>query len=275
LGFLRGLPLNVQGWGAGERALKTTIKTGEKIMEEKEKDQSNDSLKNLLIIIGTMAVIYFATFILWNLYVENLENHYYYPYVKIKETGYERVKKMPFSPKGYNITIEKSNITNTYIIKTKFGSFNIQTFDDRFFFFENSDMVVISYPSYDFRGLEYSVILKNGNIFKFVIVPNEEIVEDIFTFVENLLRIRILEVPELANYEYIKESENSYTIESNDQEFTLSKNLISTIGESQDYIYFISKKYGLFNKIYYLEKSTNNFGELIMISESQEFWSNN
>ena len=275
LGFLRGLPLNVQGWGAGERALKTTIKTGEKIMEEKEKDQSNDSLKNLLIIIGTMAVIYFATFILWNLYVENLENHYYYPYVKIKETGYERVKKMPFSPKGYNITIEKSNITNTYTVKTKFGSFNIQTFDDRFFFFENSDMVVISYPSYDFRGLEYSVILKNGNIFKFVIVPNEEIVEDIFTFVENLLRIRVLEVPELANYDYIKESEDSYTIESKRQEFTLSKNLISTVGESQDYIYFISKKYGLFNKIYYLEKSTNNFGELIMISESQEFWSNN
>ncbi len=275
MGFLRGLPLNVQGWGAGERALKTTIKTGEKIMEEKEKDQSNDSLKNLLIIIGTMAVIYFATFILWNLYVENLENHYYYPYVKIKETGYERVKKMPFSPKGYNITIEKSNITNTYTVKTKFGSFNIQTFDDRFFFFENSDMVVISYPSYDFRGLEYSVILKNGNIFKFVIVPNEEIVEDIFTFVENLLRIRVLEVPELANYDYIKESEDSYTIESKRQEFTLSKNLISTVGESQDYIYFISKKYGLFNKIYYLEKSTNNFGELIMISESQEFWSNN
>ncbi|PNS01832.1 hypothetical protein X928_01860 [Petrotoga miotherma DSM 10691] len=269
------MPLNVQGWGAGERALKTTIKTGEKIMEEKEKDQSNDSLKNLLIIIGTMAVIYFATFILWNLYVENLENHYYYPYVKIKETGYERVKKMPFSPKGYNITIEKSNITNTYTVKTKFGSFNIQTFDDRFFFFENSDMVVISYPSYDFRGLEYSVILKNGNIFKFVIVPNEEIVEDIFTFVENLLRIRVLEVPELANYDYIKESEDSYTIESKRQEFTLSKNLISTVGESQDYIYFISKKYGLFNKIYYLEKSTNNFGELIMISESQEFWSNN
>ncbi len=128
-------------------------------------------------------------------------------------------------------------------------------------------MIVISYPSYDFRGLEYSVILKNGNIFKFVIVPNEEIVEDIFTFVENLLRIRILEVPELANYDYIKESEDSYTIESNDQEFTLSKNLISTVGESQDYIYFISKKYGLFNKIYYLEKSTNKFGELIMISE--------
>lgn len=262
-------------------ALNQIIKTGEKIMEEKEKekekekDQSNDSLKNLLIIIGTMAVIYFATFILWNLYVENLENHYYYPYVKIKETGYELVKKMPFSPKGYNITIEKSNITNTYTVKTKFGSFNIQTFDDRFFFFENSDMVVISYPSYDFRGLEYSVILKNGNIFKFVIVPNEEIVEDIFTFVENLLRIRVLEVPELANYDYIKESEDSYTIESKRQEFTLSKNLISTVGESQDYIYFISKKYGLFNKIYYLEKSTNNFGELIMISESQEFWSNN
>jgi hypothetical protein len=258
-------------------ALNQIIKTGEKTMEEKEeeKNQPNDSLKNLLIIIGTMAVIYFATFILWNLYVENLESHYYYPYVKIKETGYERVKKMPFSPKGYNITIEKSNITNTYTVKTKFGSFNIQTFDDRFFFFENSDMVVISYPSYDFRGLEYSVIQENGNIFKFVIVPNEEIVEDIFSFVENLLRIRILEVPELANYEYIKESEESYTIESNDQEFTLSKNLISTVGESQDYIYFISKKYGLFNKIYYLEKSTNNFGELIMISESQEFWSNN
>ncbi|RLL86361.1 hypothetical protein CN13_09275 [Petrotoga sp. HKA.pet.4.5] len=275
LGILRGKPLNGQGWGTGKRALKTTIKTGEKIMEEKEKNQSNDSLKNLLIIIGTMAVIYFATFILWNLYVENLESHYYYPYVKIKETGYERVKKMPFSPKGYNITIEKSNITNTYTVKTKFGSFNIQTFDDRFFFFENSDMIVISYPSYDFRGLEYSVILENGNIFKFVIVPNEEIVEDVFTFVENLLRIRVLEIPELANYEYIKESENSYTIVSNDQEFTLSKNLISTVGESQDYIYFISKKYGLFNKIYYLEKSTNNFGELIMISESQEFWSNN
>ncbi len=88
-------------------------------MEEKEKDQSNDSLKNLLIIIGTMAVIYFATFILWNLYVENLESHYYYPYVKIKETGYERIKKMPFTPKGYNITIENSNITNTYTVKTK------------------------------------------------------------------------------------------------------------------------------------------------------------
>ncbi|MDY6895382.1 MAG: hypothetical protein SVO01_08235, partial [Thermotogota bacterium] len=100
-------------------------------MEEKERDQPNDSLKNLLIIIGTMAVIYFATFILWSLYVENLESHYYYPYVKIKEAGYERVKKMPFSPKGYNITIEKSNITNTYTVKTKFGSFNIQTFDDR------------------------------------------------------------------------------------------------------------------------------------------------
>jgi len=244
-------------------------------MEKKENDQSTGNLKNLLIIIGSMAVIYFATFILWGLYVENLESHYYYPYVKIKETGYERVKKFPFSPKGYDITVEKSNITNTYTVKTKFGSLNIQTFDDRFFFFENSEMLIISYPSYDFRGLEYSVILENGNIFKFVIVPNEEILEDIFIFVQNLLRIKILEVPELKNYDYIKENENNYTIESKDQEFNLSKNLINTIGESQDYIYFISKKSGLFNKIYYLEKSTNNFGELIMISESQEFWSDN
>lgn len=270
-------PISLEGWGAGERTLNKIIKTGEKIMEEeeKEKNQSNDSLKNLIIIIGTMAVIYFATFILWKLYVENLESHYYYPYVKIKEAGYERIKKMPFTPKGYNITLENSNITNTYTVKTKFGSFNIQTFDDRFFFFENSDMIIISYPSYDFRGVEYSVILKNGSIFKFVIIPNKEIVEDIFTFVENLLTIKILEVPELANYDYIKESEDNYTIESKGQELHLSKNLISTVGESQEYIYFMSKKYGLINKIYYLEKSTNNFGELIMISESQELWINN
>lgn len=235
-------------------------------------EENGSSLRNLLVIIGTMVVIYLATFVLWGLYEENLETQYYYPYLKIKESGYERVTKCPYTPKGFNLTIEKSQHTNIYIVNTIYGSFTIQTFDDRFFFFENSNMIVISYPSYDFRGLEYSVIQKNGNVFKFVIVPNEEVINDVFNFIENLLRIKVLQVPELETYEYINEGEYAYNIISNNKEFSLSKDLIETIGESNDYIFFISRKYGLFNKIYYIEKSTAKIGELIMITQMDNSW---
>lgn len=235
-------------------------------------EENGSSLRNLLVIIGTMVVIYLATFVLWGLYEENLETQYYYPYLKIKESGYERVTKYPYTPKGFNLTIEKSQYTNIYIVNTIYGSFTIQTFDDRFFFFENSNMIVISYPSYDFRGLEYSVIQKNGNVFKFVIVPNEEVINDVFNFIENLLRIKVLQVPELETYEYINEGEYAYNIISNNKEFSLSKDLIETIGESNDYIFLISRKYGLFNKIYYIEKSTTKIGELIMITQMDNSW---
>lgn len=235
-------------------------------------EENGSSLRNLLVIIGTMVVIYLATFVLWGLYEENLETQYYYPYLKIKESGYERVTKYPYTPKGFNLTIEKSQYTNIYIVNTIYGSFKIQTFDDRFFFFENSNMIVISYPSYDFRGLEYSVIQKNGEVFKFVIVPNEEVINDVFNFIENLLRIKVLQVPELETYEYINEDEYAYNIISNNKEFNLSKDLIETIGESNDYIFFISRKYGLFNKIYYIEKSTAKIGELIMITQMDNSW---
>lgn len=235
-------------------------------------EENGSSLRNLLVIIGTMVVIYLATFVLWGLYEENLETQYYYPYLKIKESGYERVTKYPYTPKGFNLTIEKSQYTNIYIVNTIYGSFTIQTFDDRFFFFENSNMIVISYPSYDFRGLEYSVIQKNGNVFKFVIVPNEEVINDVFNFIENLLRIKVLQVPELETYEYINEGEYAYNIISNNKEFSLSKDLIETVGESNDYIFLISRKYGLFNKIYYIEKSTTKIGELIMITQMDNSW---
>lgn len=235
-------------------------------------EENGSSLRNLLVIIGTMVVIYLATFVLWGLYEENLETQYYYPYLKIKESGYERVTKYPYTPKGFNLTIEKSQHTNIYIVNTIYGSFTIQTFDDRFFFFENSNMIVISYPSYDFRGLEYSVIQKNGNVFKFVIVPNEEVIIDVFNFIENLLRIKVLQVPELETYEYINEGEYAYNIISNNKEFSLSKDLIETIGESNDYIFLISRKYGLSNKIYYIEKSTTKIGELIMITQMDNSW---
>ncbi|RAO98457.1 hypothetical protein PW5551_09795 [Petrotoga sp. 9PW.55.5.1] len=235
-------------------------------------EENGSSLRNLLVIIGTMVVIYLATFVLWGLYEENLETQYYYPYLKIKESGYERVTKYPYTPKGFNLTIEKSQYTNIYIVNTIYGSFTIQTFDDRFFFFENSNMIVISYPSYDFRGLEYSVIQKNGNVFKFVIVPNEEVINEVFNFIENLLRIKVLQVPELETYEYINEGEYAYNIISNNKEFSLSKDLIETIGESNDYIFLISRKYGLFNKIYYIEKSTTKIGELIMITQMDNSW---
>lgn len=235
-------------------------------------EENGSSLRNLLVIIGTMVVIYLATFVLWGLYEENLETQYYYPYLKIKESGYERVTKYPYTPKEFNLTIEKSQYTNIYIVNTIYGSFTIQTFDDRFFFFENSNMIVISYPSYDFRGLEYSVIQKNGNVFKFVIVPNEEVIIDVFNFIENLLRIKVLQVPELETYEYINEGEYAYNIISNNKEFSLSKDLIETIGESNDYIFLISRKYGLSNKIYYIEKSTTKIGELIMITQMDNSW---
>ncbi|PNR95810.1 hypothetical protein [Petrotoga sp. 9PWA.NaAc.5.4] len=235
----------------------------------KEKDSENkSSLKNLLTIIGSMAVIYFATIILWNIYEENLETHHYYPYVKIKESGYKRVKTFPFTENVSNITIEKTDYTNLYMVNTDFGSFTIQTFDDRFFFFQNSEMAIVSYPSYDFRGLEYAVIQNNGNFFKFVIVPNEKLVENIFIFVENINHVKILRVPDIENYNYIKEEEDRYSINIPNNNFFIPKNFIETIGESDGFLFFISKKYGLFNKIYYLEKDTQNFGELIMITES-------
>jgi hypothetical protein len=129
-------------------------------------------------------------------------------------------------------------------------------------------MAIVSYPSYDFRGLEYAVIQNNGNFFKFVIVPNEKLVEDIFIFVENINHVKILRVPDIENYNYIKEEEDRYSINIPNNNFFIQKNFIETIGESDKFLFFISKKYGLFNKIYYLEKDTQNFGELIMITES-------
>jgi hypothetical protein len=103
-------------------------------------------------------------------------------------------------------------------------------------------------------------------------VPNEEVINDVFNFIENLLRIKVLQVPELETYEYINEGEYAYNIISNNKEFSLSRDLIETIGESNDYIFFISRKYGLFNKIYYIEKSTAKIGELIMITQMDNSW---
>jgi len=242
----------------------------EEILEQKLKETEKEefgSWKNLLIIIIAMGLIYAVALLLWNMYSGYLENRHYYPYIKLKDTGYEKISKYPYNAKDTNIIINKTDYSNIYSVKTPFGAFSVQTFDNRFFFFENSETAVISYPSYDFRGLEYSVINKNGDFFRFVIVPSEEVIPDIFDFVENLSEIKILDSSELIKYEFLSENEEAYIVKTRYEELVLPKKLIEKVGESDKFVYLVSKKYGLFNKIYYIEKDTSKLRELIIISE--------
>jgi len=116
--------------------------------------------------------------------------------------------------------------------------------------------------------LEYSVINKNGDFFRFVIVPSEEVIPDIFDFVENLSEIKILDSSELIKYEFLSENDEAYIVKTKYEELDLPKNLIESVGESEKFVYLVSKKYGLFNKIYYIEKDTSKLRELIIISET-------
>ena len=122
-----------------------------------------------------------------------------------------KISKYPYNAKDTNIIINKTDFSNIYSVETPYGTFSVQTFDNRFFFFENSQTAVISYPSYDFRGLEYSVINNEGDFFRFVIVPSEEVIPDIFDFIENLYEIKILETSELAKYEFLSEMRKQYS----------------------------------------------------------------
>lgn len=242
----------------------------EEIFEEKLKETQKEefgSWKNLLIIIIAMALIYAVALLLWNMYSGYLENKHYYPYIKMKDSGYKKVTKYPYNPKNTNMIINKTDFSNIYSVETPYGTFSVQTFDNRFFFFENSHTAVISYPSYDFRGLEYSVINNEGDFFRFVIVPSEEVIPDIFDFIENLYEIKILETSELAKYEFLSENEEAYIVKTRYEELVLPKKLIEKVGESDKFVYLVSKKYGLFNKIYYIEKDTSKLRELIIISE--------
>ncbi len=65
----------------------------EEIFEEKLKETQKEefgSWKNLLIIIIAMALIYAVALLLWNMYSGYLENKHYYPYIKMKDSGYKK-----------------------------------------------------------------------------------------------------------------------------------------------------------------------------------------
>ncbi|HOP25367.1 MAG TPA: hypothetical protein PK894_07210 [Defluviitoga sp.] len=237
----------------------------EEKLNESEKEEFG-SWKNLLIIIIAMAVIYTIALLLWNVYSGYLENRHYYPYIKMKDTGYKKVTKFPYSPKGTNITINKTSFSNIYSVETHFGSFFVQTFDNRFFFFESPETIVVSYPSYDFRGMEYSVLNNYGDFFRFVIVPSEELVPEVFDFVTNLSKIKILNSSDLLKFQFLSKNNEAYVVKTKYEEFHLPKDFIEIIGESEEFVYLVSKKYGLFNKIYYVKKDASKFGELIIIS---------
>ncbi|MGM0640053.1 MAG: hypothetical protein ACQESN_01335 [Thermotogota bacterium] len=238
-------------------------------MDKIDKKEKLFTFQNFAIILSLMAFIYLIAFFLWNTYEQTLRNQYYHPYIKINDSNYIRLKSTEYEDKNTSISIEKTNLEYRYIFKSDKGQTTIKTFDPRFYFYENQYFSALGYPSYDFRGMEFSILFKDGEEIKYVVVPNEKILDEIEEITNNLLNQNIILINKvLKENNYVENKDNIISIKKGNISFNIEKKEIKKITSSDNYDYFYTLLVDGFEKIYIVPKNEkHNLIELIIIKK--------
>ena len=224
------------------------------------KEEKENTIKNFLIILGIMAIVYLLSFFAWQRYELHLKNKIHYPYVQLRDSGYTTVKYYPYKFKHTSIKITLTDKLNIYKLSTKYGNGELKTFDSRYFVFENDEFSVISYPSYEYRGLEYKVFSKKG-IFNFVVIPTEDKLHNISEILKTLITDKKIEVTKSENNLIL--TGKTANIKYEDEVYTIPEKF-SNVFQSKNYYYFyISEK--IFKKVYIANKTQEKIYEILFL----------
>ncbi|SDC05716.1 hypothetical protein [Geotoga petraea] len=236
-------------------------------MNKLNKKEKLFTFQNFAIILLLMAIIYLIAFYFWNMYEETLRNQYYHPYIKINDSNYIRLKSSKYFDKNTSISINKTDIEYEYIFNSDYGTSKIKTFDPRFYFYENNSFSALGYPSYDFRGMEFTILFKNGEKIKYVVVPNEKILDEIEEITNNFVNELPVELSYLLNNnKYVSLDQDIISIKKGEISFDIYKNKIVNISQSDNYFYLHTLFVKDLEKIYIIPKNEeHNLIELINI----------
>lgn len=238
-------------------------------MDKIDKKEKLFTFQNFAIILSLMAFIYLIAFFLWNMYETTLRNQYYHPYIKINDSNYIRLKSSEYEDKNSSISIRKGDLEYQYFFKSDKGETTIKTFDPRFYFYENQNFSALGYPSYDFRGMEYSILFKEGEELKYIVVPNEKILDEIEEITNNLLaQNTILIDTVLEKNNYVENQDGKISIKKGKVSFEMEKEEIIKTTSSVNYDYIYTLLVNGFEKIYIVPKNEDhNLIELITIKK--------
>ncbi len=238
-------------------------------MDKIDKKEKLFTFQNFAIILSLMAFIYLIAFFLWDMYEQTLRNQFYHPYIKINDSNYIRLKSNEYEDKNSSISVEKGNLEYHYIFKSDKGETLIKTFDPRFYFYENQNFSALGYPSYDFRGMEFSILFKDGEEIKYVVVPNEKILDEIEEITNNLLNQSLITIDSiLEENDYVDNKEEMINIKKGNISFDLENEKILKVTSSKNYNYIYTLLVSGFEKIYIVPKNKeHNLIELIIIKK--------
>jgi hypothetical protein len=236
-------------------------------MDKIDKKEKLFTFQNFAIILSLMAFIYLIAFFFWNMYEQTLRNQYYHPYIKINDSNYIRMKSTKYLDKNTSISIKKTDIEYEYVFKSDYGSSTIKTFDPRFYFYENESFSALGYPSYDFRGMEFTILFKDGKKINYIVVPNEKILDEIEEITNNLKEESIVDLDSvLKKNNYISINNNIISIKKGKISFDIMYDDIIKVGESSNYYYIHTLLVDNLEKIYVTPKNeAHNLIELINI----------
>lgn len=238
-------------------------------MHKIDKEERLFTFKNFAIILSLMAFIYLIAFFLWNMYEQTLRNRYYHPYIKINDSNYIRLKNSKYIDKNTSISIKKGKLEYEYIFESDYGETTIKTFDPRFYFYENNKFAALGYPSYDFRGMEFSILFNDGKEIRYVVVPNEKILDEIGEITDNFINPKTSDLKSiLQNNKYVQKDNSIIKINKGKVSFDIDEDKITKITNSENYIYIYTWLVDNLEKIYLVPKNEkHNLIELILIKK--------